>query len=554
MFLTKLFFFDIINPSFLRKKVFSMKNFFSFKGFMKKTLAMLVTLPIALTVFSGAAIADKPTTYLAPKYQDIPFKAETAFVSVAPAMDTATQNPEMIQVTNECELLEVASPKGFKVGVFAGAGDYAKDVVPNLTKSAEMLDSAKLRIIARMVKLQLITESGNANYAEFYKKFVTSPIALFIGLNAGTGPACAPMALYLPLKDGSTYFFNTVTFVEDIPKMFLVADAIANDTFDLVVAHENAHGIMFDMYGSQMKKVEKKSNLGHDGPVISDRGLAYIEGWAEAFEALYGPTNPLLKLKESEREKYRICEFLFTRQDPVRRDRYIWQTTKKRTGLLKNGLQILSTEGAIAGLFYDILTSKAIKDPFIKSITVMYKFRPVDFLGYLDGFVKTYPEDKNVLYRIFLEGTNYATVSNKARGLYFDYYQAKLKYVKKEMDQKAFYEIKNKWTAFKEDLFKNTMENNNINANVGPDLFMNVAVIPAIPQAKNLHINISTIQPGILTQLGLTGLTNEDIDKMIQAREAMGVLSYKTATEALKSMLGEEKANKIITDNQITDL
>jgi len=34
----------------------------------------------------------------------------------------------------------------------------------------------------------------------------------------------------------------------------------------------------------------------------------------------------------------------------------------------------------------------------------------------------------------------------------------------------------------------------------------------------------------------------------------MGVLSYKTATEALKSILGEEKANKIITDNQITDL
>ncbi len=518
----------------------------------KRSLQAALVIAVLVSLFPGALYAKKPTTYLAPQYQ-VPLSPENAFISVAPMADSAGQ-PESVSVTNEFEKLEVARQSGFKVMPFEGAGEYAKDAIPYLMKSEEMLDSAKLRVIARMIKYDLIKKSGNEKYAEFYKQYINSPIACFVGLSLGTGPACGQIPAYLPLKDGKNFFFSTLTIIEDIPQMFLVTDAIKNDTFDLVVAHENAHGIMFDMYGSQMGVVEKKSNMGHDGPVISDRGLAYLEGWAEAFEALYGPTNPLLKLKEEEREKYRISEFLFTRQDPVRRDRYIWQTTKKKTGILKNGLQILSTEGAIAGVFYDILTSRAIKDPFVKSVSVMYLHRPKDFIGFIKGWVKEFAEDKRVLYRIFLEGTNYATVSNKARGLYHDYYQAKLKYVQKTMDQKTFYDIKNKWTVYKEELFNTVMKQDNIDANIGPDLWMKVGVIPAAPKAKDLNINISTVTPDLLSRLKLNGLSDEDIVKMIQAREAMGVLPFKTASEALKNFLGEQKANQVMTENKITDM
>ena len=528
-----------------------MKKSFSAVLFKRSLLAVLVIAAV-VSLIPGAAYAKKPTTYLAPQYQ-VPLSPENAFLSVAPAANASGQ-PESINITNEFEKLEVARPSGFKVIPFEGAGEYAKDAIPYLLKSEEMLDSAKLRIIARMIKYDLIKKSGKEKYAEFYKQYISAPIACFVGLGLGTGPACGQIPAYLPLKDGKNFFFSTLTIIEDIPKHFLVTDAIKNDTFDLVVAHENAHGIMFDMYGSQMGIVEKKSNMGHDGPVISDRGLAYIEGWAEAFEALYGPTNPLLKLKEEEREKYRISEFLFTRQDPVRRDRYIWQTTKKKTGILKNGLQIMSTEGAVAGVFYDLLTSRAIKDPFVKSVSVMYSHRPKDFMGFLKGFVKDNPGDKRVLYRIFLEGTNYATVSNKARGLYHEYYQAKLKYVQKTLDQKAFYEIKNKWTSYKEDLFNTVMQQDNIDANVGPDLWMNVGVIPAAPDAKDLHINLSTVTPNLLANLQLKGLTDEDIVKLIQTREAMGVLTFKSASEALKNFLGDEKAAQVIADNKISDL
>jgi len=522
-------------------------------SFVKKSVMALLSIPVALSISICPVSAEKLTTYLAPQYENIPFKPEAAFISLGLIPDAAGPNGlSAVSVTNECELLEVTNASGYKVGTFPGACEYAKDVIPALAGSQEMLDSVKLRMIARKIKYDLIVRSGNASYAEFYKNYITAPVALFIGFNAGMGPACAIAALYLPLANGGYYFFNTVTYVEDINKFFSIADAIKNDTFDLVIAHENAHGIMFDMYGSRMKDVDssKKSNIGHDGPYISDRNLAYIEGWAEAFEALYGPANPLLKLKEEDRKKYRISEFLFTRQDPVRRDSYIWQTKDKK-GLLKNGNQLISTEGAIAGQFYDILTSKSLKEPFVKSVSVMFNHRPKDYVEFLKGWVKDHPEDKQTVYRIFLENTNYATASNEARSLYHDYYQAKIKFVQKKMDEKAFYVIKNKWLAFKEGLFKDIMQNDAIDANVGPDLWMNLAS-GASPDVKDLHLNLSLVTKGAL--MLFKGMTPEDADVILKARESMGVLPYKTATEGLSEILGAEKANKIIADNGITNL
>jgi len=532
----------------------------------KLSFSMAIILSVGLFL-SGAAGAAQLVTYLAPQYQDVPFKAESAFFSAAPMMDPKGKKPVMIEVSDNFEKLEVPMLKGFKIAPFEG-GAGAPEILGYLKNSPEMTDSAKLRVIARMKKLALILKSGDQARAEFYKKQVSAPLVLFINLNMGTGPACAPVPLHLDLKDGGRFFFNTAIFIEDIPKAFSVADAIKNDTFDFVVAHENAHGIMFDMYGPAISKIDKKSNLGHDGPVVSDRGLAFIEGWAEAFEALYGPTNPLLKLKESEREQYRISEFLFTRQDPVRRDRYIWQNYKgQKTGVLKNGAQILSTEGAIAGIFYDILTSKAIKDAFGKSITVMCLHQPKDFVEFLKGWVKEFSEDKQVLYRIFLEGTNYATVSNEARKLYFDYYQAKLKYVQKQMDEKAFYAVKAKWTTYKENLFNEAMKSENLASNVSRDLWVEVkgfktlslqGLLSKVLGMKRPYLNIASVTAGQIKQIQEIGLmkdfADEDIQLLVKTREQMGVMPYKTGTEAIREILGKEKADKLIKENNITDV
>ena len=522
-------------------------------SFSKRPFIALGLISIALLISIAPASAENMTTYLAPQYENIPFKPETAFLSIAPAADPASPGGNQmlkLDIANEFEKLEASFPKAIKVSIFAGNGEAAKDVIPALVRSPEMLDSMKLRMIARKIKYDLIVRSGNASYAEFYKQYITAPLALLIGFNAG-GPACFPESLYLTLQNGSYYFFNSFIAIDDVPAgqfMFSVEGAIKNDTFDLVIAHENAHGIMGDMYGSQAASLKNSSvsTSGHDGPVVTDRILAFVEGWAEAFEALYGPANPLLKLKEEDRKQYRVSEFLFTRQDPVRRDKYIWQTQEKN-GMLKNGNQLISTEGVIAGQFYDLLTSKKLKEPFIKSVSVMFNRRPKDYIEFLKGWVKDYPEDKQTVYRIFLENTNYATASNKARSLYCDYYQAKLKYVQKQMDEKAFYVIKNKWLAFKDDLFKTIMRDDSFDANIGPDLWMNFAA------ENNFHLNLSTAPPRALAHF-LKGVSPDDAAAIVKARESIGVFPYKTATEALVEILGAEKANKIIGESGLTNL
>jgi len=541
---------------------------------LKKIFLLILMFAINFAI-SGAANAEGLANYLAPQYKDIPFNPETALL---PATQVKVDKPEneqeflakktyRIKVTNEYEKLETALKIGF--AIVPSKNKRALETIKYLKNSPEMMDSAKLRVVARTKKLEFILKSGDLGRGEFYKKMVSAPIVLFAdqtfldekGLWASSYPT------YLIQKDGSRSFFFSFINVGDISGLFSVADSIKNDTFDLVIAHENAHCTMYDMYGTDIEKMDRRSNLGHDGPIVSDRAIAYCEGWAEAFEALYGPANPLLKLKESEREKYRISEFLFTRQDPVRRDSYIWQNYKgRKTGVLKNGAQMLATEGVIAGIFYDILTSKAISDPFGKSLSVMYLYKPMEFVEFINGWAKEYSEDKPVIYRIFLENTNYATVSNEARKLYFDYYQAKLKYVQKQMDEKTFSEFKNKWTSYKETLFCEVMKSNNITANVSPDLWVSVrglnllslqSILARIVNMKG-NLNIATLTAEQIKLLEENKIfkefAEEDVRQFIKAREQMGVMPYKTGTEALRAILGEEKANKLINTNNITDI
>ncbi len=517
---------------------------------LRKSLAGLVFVTALIMTAASCADARKLTTELAPGYENVPFNAEKAFVSIEYAESKDYPGmAETTEVKNAFEKLEVAAKLAQIVKTSPGKGEHAAEILPYLKKSEQMLDSAKLRVIARMKKLELITKSGNKEYAEFYKNIVTAPVAFMIGHNPGNGGSQATRNLHLFFKDGSYYFFNGLINLNSLEGYYELIDRINNDTLDICSAHENAHGMMFDMYGAEKYKIKNGclSTSGHDGPVISDRALAFIEGWAEAFEALYGPTNPIFSFSEAEREKYGISEFQYTRQDPVRRDRYIWQNYKVKNGLLKNGLQIIATEGVIASQFYDIFTSRVIKAAFTKSAAIMFNYKPADFIEFLNAWVKDYPEDRNVLYRIFLENTNYATASNESRRLYADYYQAKLKYVQKQLDKNKFYEIKNKWTAFKEALFADVMKTGNIGANIGPDLWLDFP-------AKKQRINLSTITAGYFAHLKLTNLSDEDIATFIKAREAMGVLTGTSAVETLRTILGSEKADAVINENGLSDL
>jgi len=85
----------------------------------KLSFSMAIILSVGLFL-SGAAGAAQLVTYLAPQYQDVPFKAESAFFSAAPMMDPKSKKPVMIEVSDNFEKLEVPMLKGFKISPFEG--------------------------------------------------------------------------------------------------------------------------------------------------------------------------------------------------------------------------------------------------------------------------------------------------------------------------------------------------------------------------------------------------------------------------------------------------
>ncbi len=328
--------------------------------------------------------------------------------------------PKTVKISDSGFLLFGLSADAMQVTP-AGKNTYhTKAVYPYLQESKEMQDSLRLRRTARQIRYQTLksavekseaTAEQNKAIIDFLSQSVGSPMVLMAksplpAFMASPGPCMIPMgAEMVDLKTGKRLGIETsMICVLDIKSgdevIFSIDDALKNDTLDLVVAHENAHGIMFDAYGKLFQSIQRTSSNGHDAPIITDVGLAYVEGWAEAFEAVYGPSNP--KLSEKDREKDNISEFLYSRQNPIRRDRYVWASNVgKKTGVLKNGLQFMSTEGVIAGHFYDILTARAINAPFEKCIKTMLT-APMNFMEFVQNFVKLFPEDKKVVYRILL--------------------------------------------------------------------------------------------------------------------------------------------------------
>jgi len=520
-----------------------------------KCLALSFFSIVLISAGSPAAYAEKPTTYLAPGYQNVNSSVEKTILPVGFLMDELK--------TGENKLVEVKSgydqtESRFKAAYLSVPVETEKynlgEMISYLKNSEVVADSVKLRHIARLKKLDILMKSGDEKYTEYYKNYVMTPILICPFGSGGCAMSASPS--YIGYNTKTQYFFNSYIKITD--GMAKVSDRIKNDTLALGFAHENAHAIMLDMYLKDWKLLKGVSTSGHDGPIVSDRHLAYTEGWAEAFEAVYGQMNPLL-INESEREKYGIAEFQFTRQDPVRRNRYIWQNYKgKKSGVLKNGLQIISTEGAIAATFFDMMTARKISDPFLKSTTIMYKFKPADFIEFLKIWTREFPEDKQVLYRIFLEETKYVTMSNESRKLYYDYYQDNLKFKQGKLDKQAASISRGKWIAFKEELFKKAMEGAAIDSNIGPDLWLNLK-LPAKDSTKpdiDENVNISLFEPELwlLKKFESAGINEAEVFEFIKAREVMGVLPYKSATEALESAFGAEKAQAFITKYKASDL
>ncbi|MBF0502349.1 MAG: hypothetical protein HQM09_19575 [Candidatus Riflebacteria bacterium] len=461
---------------------------------------------------------------------------------------------------------------------------FATKIMPYLLKSKQMQDSLKIRRTARQIKYQIIqdqlkkdTKSDPAvkdAWLKYLAVMVKSPLIVLdhppipeFVRDPAAGPCMMPYGVLVnDEKNNPTALETSVLCVTDLGHkgddfFFSISDAVDNDTLDIVLCHENGHGIMYDMYGPAWFGIKRISNNGHDTPYITDQALAIIEGWAEGFEAVYGPAT--IQFAEKDRKKYGISEFLYTRQDPVRRDRYIWaRPTGKKTGILKNALQLMSTEGVIAGQFYDILTSRAINAPLEKCLTVFIAAQPSNYPDFICTFLKLFPGDRNVLSRIVLEGTNYVTISPLAAKLYYDYYMANVGYKQKKVALEDYNKARQAYLTFKEDQFKTAAGGADLFSNVAPDLWFtgfipstansDPQVLSQIEVARRearkqlgmsesdgpggwaFHLNINTVSARMLVYLGLS---EDDAQKVLTERGKRG--GYKgDAVTCLSEVLG----------------
>lgn len=544
-----------------------------------------LSLFLAAAVFiSGPAFARRPVTQLSNDPEALNDKpiimAEPVTMGkgniIGGLIGKALNVPKSVKLSDIGYLVFSLSNEGIQVM----PSDKAQiELGPYFLDSKEMMDSLKLRRTARQIRYQYfkkalpgvkqLTAEQKKSILNFLSQSVGSPLVLMAksplpSFMPSPGPCMIPMGAEIVLdKSGKRFGIETsMICVLDIEsngkKLFSIADAKNNDTLDLVVAHENAHAIQFDLYGKLFQKIQRISTNGHDAPYITDCGLAYIEGWAEAFEAVYGPANP--KLKEKDRKKYNVSEFLYGRQDPIRRGRYVWAQTKgKKTGVLKNGLQLMSTEGVVAGLFYDILTSRAINAPFEKCVQTMLS-NPMNFPEFVENFVKLFPNDKKVVYRILLENTHYVTMHNKAAEGYKNFYHYKLGFVQKKIAKADFLKARDAYKEYTEALFKKAMSNDKIFANVGPQMWfegkINLSKLKAkASEAKqlmakafgkkkdeyyNFRMDLNTVT---LDMMRMIGLAESDAANIVAIREKSGFFKGNPVS-TIKKIMGAEKFGK----------
>ena len=453
---------------------------------------------------------------------------------------------------------------------------HMKSILPYLKESKEMQDSLKLRRTARQIRYQYLkdkinnsqelSEEQKTSIIDFLTQSVSSPVVLLSksplpSFISSPGPCMIPLGAEKLDRSGknSEGVETSVICLLDIKSengvLFSIEEAFKNDTLDLVIAHENAHAIQFDMYGKLFQKIQRTSTNGHDAPYITDLGLAYVEGWAEAFEAVYGPANP--KLAEKDRTKYNISEFLYSRQDPVRRDRYVWVNLGEKTGELKNGLQLMSTEGVVAGFFYDILTSRAIVAPFDKCVKTMLE-TPMNFMEFIKTYVKLFPEDKKVIYRIILENSHYVTMHENAYESYTNYYGFVKAYKQKKIEKEDFQQAKKAYKEYTEELFDEAMKTDNIFANVGPQMWFSgkvdlISVHKRPSETKEFmaealgkkdkyyefRLDLNTASKDMLRSIGFS---LDDVNLILKERTKKNFFKGNPIT-VLKKILGEEKFN-----------
>ncbi len=306
-------------------------------------------------------------------------------------------------------------------------------------------------------------------------------IFLYVGsLFGDVGPAHASRTIRLRRQSGEEIDpagFIIISAIRGGDLDLSVADLVKEKYLALTLVHEVGHQILSELYRPHLDLVALSySRGGRDVMTVTDPVMALNEGWAEGLEAMVGEL--LVDRGETgfgEQSTDPAVRAMFRgRQDTLRRHKYLWDTVGETEGETRNGLQMMSSEGVVAYLLYQLMTDRVFSgrnrvEGFRKVIDVLARHRPRNLAQAMNALVSQHPDFKNVAARHFYEWTKYATHSQQGPALYKKVRTARLAFLRYQRKDETSEELavelrlaKAEYEEWKDEVFQRVMSRNNI--------------------------------------------------------------------------------------------
>lgn len=268
------------------------------------------------------------------------------------------------------------------------------------------------------IQKDLAAGTKDPAFAQWLVNDLKKPVYLEVGNSGGIHHDAAGFAMAEASDNGQiSYRDNShVNRIVVPPNSEVFSGGMQDPSAGSVMAHEIGHMIMDQLY--ERPNYPQTNYYGaHSKNTVADEGFALSEGWAEALEAL------------STRDQHNSAtSWRIQTHKNIAENKYIFEnqgvTTGPNDGVLKSGIDMLSTEGVNASLFYDVLNGGRIQAPFSKVCQVFENSKPQTYREFVDAYIQKFPEDRSQMIKQFLDNTKYATVDSSATARYKDLHDA----------------------------------------------------------------------------------------------------------------------------------
>ncbi len=371
--------------------------------------------------------------------------------------------------------------------------------------------------------------------------------------------------------------------VKDYPNLCFLAfntnwDDIKSSGIEEIFAHEFSH-VWLSLLGYDFTL--SKSNKFHTCTAITDPFMAFSEGFAEHFEILtkdmkgnfesdstfwdYGfDVNAWLCLRDEQLRYYSVRNnrFIYHTAFPYSEEydtynhlHFAHITSSAFTPeKLKNGNQMMASEGVISSVFYQIYQHELFKNAFLDNsfysqfgidkedidpltnlyLKIVFAISKINLrkstvmTDFIRSYGEEFPQEKEQLYDVFLKVTHFATTSIKAIKVFGDLYR-----IGKRGEVNAFKDVLINTTKWKKNLFKRILSgevtlDHALSEKIWIDSQEEITPIPWEPEKKvKYRFDLNTATE--IDLLYLDGITHKQAECLIKTRDSSS--GFKTIDE-----------------------